>query len=222
MNSTLERKKIDDCRFEYFILDNDANRIMDIDSKYYNCKQIGEIKNFTEEVEINENGDEIIMNYDTSFRFFEFSYNFVTPEYFKIRRYDEQYDSFEYFYDGYDKNDPNIEIIEAGNNNIVLKAILNDAGDLIMDGIEKVIKFIPLIGATIIQLPLMPNYKWEKEFKEAIFNLEPNLWAVINYNGEFIIQPDRAIIEFNELLNIFEVGDVLLYNSSGEKIGLKN
>jgi hypothetical protein len=68
----------------------------------------------------------------------------------------------------------------------------------------------------------MPNYKWEKEFKEAIFNLEPNLWAVINYNGEFIIQPDRAIIEFNELLNIFEVGGVLLYNSSGEKIGLKN
>jgi len=223
-NSTLERKKIDDCRFEYFILDYDANKIKDIDPKYFNCKQIGEIENFTEEVELNENGDEIINKYDTSFRYFEFSYNFITPEYTIIRRYDAQNDSFEHFFDNeyYDENDPNVEVIEAGNENIVLKAIINDAGDLIIDGVEKIIKFIPTIGATIIQLPYINNGKWENEYEKSIFNLIPNLWAVIDYKGEFIIQPDRAKIEFDEQLNIFEVGNILLYHSSGEKIGFKN
>ena len=134
-NTTLERNKLDYCHYEYFILDGDAKLIKDIDPKYHNCKQIGEIENIDIVYEINENGDEIAMNYDTSFRYFEFSYNFITPEYTIVRRYDAQYDSYEYnIY--YDENDPDVEVIEAGNENIVLKAIINDAGDLIMDGIE--------------------------------------------------------------------------------------
>ena len=173
-NTTLERNKLDYCHYEYFILDGDAKLIKDIDPKYHNCKQIGEIENIDIVYEINENGDEIAMNYDTSFRYFEFSYNFITPEYTIVRRYDAQYDSYEYnIY--YDENDPDVEVIEAGNENIVLKAIINDAGDLIMDGIEKIIKFIPTIGATIIQLPYINNGKWENEYEKSIFNLIPNL-----------------------------------------------
>ena len=84
-NTTLERNKLDYCHYEYFILDGDAKLIKDIDPKYHNCKQIGEIENIDIVYEINENGDEIAMNYDTSFRYFNFSYNFITLELLNLK-----------------------------------------------------------------------------------------------------------------------------------------
>jgi len=193
-SATLERTKIDYCRYEYFVQDDSGKRVKGIDSKYYNCKQIGSIAS---QSEVLEDIDEIRW-YDTSFNYFTFAYNVKIPKH-KLEQRDNS------------DNERNKEI--------VLKAIIDDAGTLVMDGIEEIHEFISSIGAIIIKLPIYQGCKWQNRYENSSGE-DNDFWAVINLNGEILIKPERAKIEFLKKHKLFVVGDHLLFNQSGEKLGM--
>ena len=103
---------------------------------------------------------------------------------------------------------------------MVLKAIISDAGDIILDEIVEVVKFIPETESTIVKLYFGRNSKWGLEFNQA-YGDDAELWAVVNHKGEFVFPPFRSKVEFIDTLKIFEVGGVLWYGINGNKIGYK-
>jgi hypothetical protein len=205
---TLERNKIDFCRNEYFIVDRNAKRIFEIDSKFYNCNLIGKYREEAIESEYIDQYDVVIdRKYDTSFRYFEFSYDIITP------KYEVQKDLLNHLGD----DDLQTEIIERGNKHKVLKAIITDAGDTIIDEVVEVIRFIPELQASIVKLYTGINNKWKKEFEKA-YGEDAELWAVVSHRGEFLFPPFRSTIEYIESLKIFQAGGVLLFDINGNKI----
>jgi hypothetical protein len=179
---TLERIKLDYCRYDYFIADRDANRIIDIDSKFYNCTQIGKtIGGGALEYEyIDPDEKEVEREYDTNFRYFEFCYDIITPKYEEVYRvlhdhigeYRELMSEFElsnYDYENEDE-DNETEIVEKGNEKDILKAIITDAGDLIIDELKEVVKFIPEFELIIVQLYINRNSKWWTNYSKYLFH----------------------------------------------------
>jgi hypothetical protein len=235
--TTLERKKIADytCeyyKYEYYIEDFSGNRIADIDTKYYNCNKIGEANICLHEEEVyDEDGNEEKRNYYTSFSFYQFSYNYRTPKYTLIEiirsdtygEYKETISEFDGWvseiedyeievdsmYRGYE-----IEPNEQGNEELILKAIINDSGDVIMDGILEIYEFISSIDAIIIKLPLYkgcPYIDYEK------VEAADEYWAVINLKGDFIIKPTPGKIDYLKKSRLFAIVDYFLYDESGVK-----
>jgi hypothetical protein len=102
---TLERKKIDKINYKYFIADDKGNYIKDIDSKYFNCREIDRYEILYEEEEEFE-GEYFCKNYEIGFRYFEFSYNHTTPKW-------KQY--FQNFQDSYGDGKEEISELEFEN-----------------------------------------------------------------------------------------------------------
>lgn len=222
--NSLEKLKIDYCRYDYFIANENGVRVRDIDPKYYNCKEVGKIVCYAEEDEYEDDRD-INKAYDISFRFYEFSYNFFTPEYTYAESLVE--DSWGDYREpipeneSYDENDWKVKVVENGGKEIVLKAIVNDNGDLITDGLEEVLKFIPEFQMFIVKFKIFKGSQHEKKFVESFGNGK-YLWAVINLNGDLLFKPESVEIQFLSDSKMFEVGKALYYDTNGERIMIDN
>jgi hypothetical protein len=241
--TTLERNKIHYCNYEYFIADECGKRIKEIDSKYYNCNLIGKKTAFCREFDCDENGNEETRNYDTIFSYFEFSYNFSTPKYTLIEtsrsdtygEFNEPFSEIE----GWDSESENLEknsineefeteSTEIGNKELILKAIINDSGEIVFDGIAEIVEFISSVEAIIIKLPI---YKWSNLIDYEKFQTKEDwyltklpsssipkfYYAVINLKGEIIIQPTLGRIEFLKNTKLFIVADYLVFDEYGFK-----
>ena len=261
---TLEREKLDSYRYRYFILDEKCNEVKNIDSKYYNCRQIGKRRSFrVEEEELDNTWFE--REYDTSFRYFEFTYDFKVSAWKEYKRIvidgsDNEIieiiseteaekhinavkgkikklknainlESDEEVIERYEdkisllEDELNCMVINDFDGDIIsLKAIFDDNGDMLAEGLCDVVSFT---GDTfIVKLPNHKGSKWEEAF-DTSFGKEEHLWAVLNLEGDLLFKPERAVITFDnqrshpltgEKMSFYFVGDLFVYDGSGKPV----
>jgi hypothetical protein len=241
LGQTLEREKLSEIKYRYFIADKDGNHIKDIDDKYFNCR---EIERYLAGYQIEEDwiGDKYFeRENEIVFRYFEFDYNQLTPnsrKYYKeindtYGQSIEEVSDFEaenFFrekefelkkYNSILVNESNEEKIdeikdkieqiefeidekfvikEIGGDVITLKAIIDENGSTLVDGIKEIISLIIEANAVIVKLPFFHGCEWENEF----FNLpgnEDELWAVYKLSGDLLFSPVKAKIKFESFIH---------------------
>lgn len=135
--------------------------------------------------------------------------------------------------DNYVDNDIMVEKIDS--KEILLKAIIDDSGNLLIDNVKRVAKFIPECCLFILELSRHRGSKWFEKYvpDSSEYLLRPHeLMAVINQNGDFVITPKWISKENSigyELIEkspeefdiIFQINHEF-FNSSGYKIDISN
>lgn len=304
--NSIEREKIAFGIYKYFIVNEDGERIKEIDEKYYNPICIGEVSRsviievinerieseiqeikskieelnksieITSEIESiedfvkNEISPTFIpnepelkpdlqrkltylklqleeiehfeiekRNINASYYFHEFTYRELLPSY-EVYSHLTEGISGNYWkaisndeIDNYDDNDIMVEKIDS--KEILLKAIIDDSGNLLIDNVKRVAKFIPECCLFILELSRHRGSKWFEKYApdSSEYSLRPHeLMAVINQNGDFVITPKWISKENSiryELIEkspeefdiIFQINHEF-FNSSGYKIDISN
>jgi len=300
--NSIEREKITSGIYKYFVVNEDGERIKEIDDKYYNSICIGEYSRFEEidvldtKIEFDSNRikneiedlrksidiasefeslekfvkkridpdfipaepelksnllnkvrelEELLKDIspyqsemrkaNTSFYFHKFTYREILPSY-EVASHLTEGMSGNYWkeisideIDDYD----DVMVDKMDSKEILLKAIIDDSGNLLIDNVKGVAKFIPECCLFILELSRHRGSKWFEKYspESSEYLLRPHkLMAVINQYGDFVITPkwiskektikyeliDKSPEEFDI---IFEI-DSEYFNSSGNKIDI--
>ena len=303
--NSIEREKITSGLYKYFVVNEDGERIKEIDDKYYNPTCIGEyskppltIEYFNETIEVEvtrikneienlkkaieiaseiESLEDLVKNkinpifipsepelksdlqrklthlelqlediehfeieerhVNSNYYFHEFTYRKILPSY-EVASLLEKGITGEHFksisMNEIDQhNDYDIYIDKVKSREILLKAIIDDSGNLLIDSVERVVNFIPEFCYFILELSLHRGSKWFEKYgpESSEYLSRPHkLMAVINQYGDFVITPKwiskESTIKY-ELIKkspeefdiIFQI-DYKFYNSSGNEIDI--
>jgi|GEM_PF-1099665 len=304
--NSIEREKLAFGIYKYFVVNEDGERIKEIDDKYYNPISIGVYARLTEielvsskiEHEVNRINNEIdnlrksidiaseiesledfvknkisptfipsepelksdlqrkltylklqledIEHFEiekrdvnASYYFHEFTYRKILPSY-DVANLLEKGITVEHFksisineIDEY--NDYDIYIDKVKSKEILLKAIIDDSGILLIDSVEKIVNFIPECCYFILELSRHGGSKWLDKYGSD--NSEPflppqKLMAVINHKGDFIFTPkwisEEKTIKYQFINKSQEEFDIIFdidsefFNSTGNKIDISN
>jgi hypothetical protein len=178
MHNTLERLKLFGGNYKYFICNNDGETIKDLQEKFIEPVEIGALY----QEEINVEGEKV--NQPTRI-FYLFSYSDTVI---------------------YNKLDDDLEVIGKDEESLPTKAIIDNNGNVIIDKIKRVVRFIPEVGFIVSLLIIDSNgFKigWWKNFLEELSGETKDLFGVIDFDGRFIIKPTSHAIEFLEEHEMF-------------------
>ena len=261
--NSIEREKITSGLYKYFVVNEDGERIKEIDDKYYNPICIGEYSRFEEidvvdtkiEFDVNRIKNELedlrksidiasefeslekivkkridpnfipaepelksnlldkvseleellkdispfqseLRKANTSYYFHKFTYRELLPSY-EVYSHLTEGISGNYWeaisideIDNYDDYDIMVDKIDS--KEILLKAIIDDSGNLLIDNVKRVAKFIPECCLFILELSRHRGSEWFEKYapESSEYLLRPHeLMAVINQNGDFVITP---------------------------------
>ncbi len=230
--NTIERKKIKDGDYKYFVADLSGKKIGEINKDFYNPIEIGSL---SEEIE-DEDGNMINRIYH---RFYEFTYKDVLPKYrVEFNENDQEIAVYQYDWDededeDQDQDEDQEEInwesesnytLNKGGEIVELKAIFNDNGEQIKSIIKSIDEYIPEIGFIVTLYDyVIGEYNqyssdtigwWAKEWSNA-FGKENELQCVINFEGNYIIEPCREKIKYIAIHKLFSVGGYLTFSQIG-------
>jgi hypothetical protein len=171
-----------------------------------------------------------------NYNFYEFTYREITESYevasHLIRdSWGEYWESISPDkVDNYKDYDVSVDKIPA--REILLKAIIDDSGEILIDAVTNVVGIEAESYFFIVELSLHPGSKWKAQYINDIsvsYLSTCKLMVVINQSGDFIIKPTWVLKESTinyTLKNTFgEEVDVIFhihdddFNSAGEKIG---
>jgi len=202
MINTIERKKTKGGNYEYFIADIDGNLVKAL-TGYYKGRVIAEIS----ENQINNDKGHY-------YQYYEFDYIIYTDK--------KDVDEKGYLDTGLDYPEYSNWTRIIGGNEIGLKAIISDDGEILLDMIESIDEYIPEAEAFVVTLPhhiinSVENCWFETDWKNSEGE-DSKLRCVISINGDFIVKPVRfKVIKYLSSQNLFSVGNFYLYNLDGEK-----
>lgn len=224
--NTLERKKIEGGDYKYFVADLNGKKISEIHKNYYNPIEIGAL---SEEVE-DEDYNIISRIYH---RFYEFTYKETLPKYrVELNENDQEISVYLYDWDEdevEDEEETNWDgessyTLNKGGEIVELKAIFNDNGEQIISRIKSIDQYIPEIGFIVtLYHYVIGEYNqyssdtggwWAKEWTNAI-GKEKELQCVINFEGDFIIEPFKEKIRYLANHKLFSVGGYLTFSQCG-------
>jgi len=206
MGNTIEKKKVKNGKYEYFVADNDGKLIKSLKG-YFNGKLIAETYIISED----NQGNTLKEIYN---RYYEFEYNIITDE--------KEVQQQGYLDTGLDYPQYSEWSVTLGGDRIILKSILDDNGDEILNMITSVDEYIPEVEAFIVTLPhkLIGTFDscWFEDDWNSAEGKDSILRCVVNINGDFIVKPVRhKDIIYLPTHKLFSVGNSYLYNENGEK-----
>jgi hypothetical protein len=205
MYNTLEKEKLNGGSYKYFIADIDGNKIKIFGDNYRDAVEVGRVYNDFENEDF-EQAQEL----NKIFYQFTILYELLRRVLINGEPVDGVVDH-EYDLDGYEIDD-----LEDGeyfiNDNYIFvkdahiretKNLFDNNGILIYKDFENIEMFIPEVG----------------------FVLKKNkgdYYCVINFDGDYIIEPIKKQIRYLEEHRLFQIGDYSLYSLDGQSMTFKN
>lgn len=191
--NTIERVKSIKSKFKYFVADINGYKKRVLSDYFTNPKEVASIKYSLDNH--NEKGD-------LFFKFYEFIDEDVFPKY--IQNFIEETGK--------------LEIGEIkGDDNIIVKALVNDNGDVLLNCIKSVDRFLPEIGFIVTIYKLSYPRNCNDGFQYTIDELK----CVINLFGEYLIEPTYNNIEFSDVHKIIIVDNSQYYDINGHVLSVK-